>query len=115
VGGAVAEQADDGGVCAAEDADDGAFGAARSGDAVRGLDFGDDLVAVHGAIYGAGRNEEIAIELRNWSGGDDEAVAVVMEYEAAFYFITRQGNCGGLGLRGFDLRVADLREVGAAL
>src|ERR1700730_18360568 len=85
--GAVAEKTDDGGVGAAEDADDGTFSAAGSGDAVGGLDFGDDLIAVHGSVDGAGWNEEIAIELRHGSGRDDEAVAVVMEYQAACYFI----------------------------
>src|ERR1700719_2400444 len=96
-------------MCTSQDADDGAFGAARSGDAVGGLHFGDDLVAVHGAVYGAGWNEEVAIELGHGSGGDDEAVAVVVEDQAAFYFIASEDTCGGLGLRGMGFCV-----VGAA-
>jgi hypothetical protein len=71
---------------------------------------------VHGAIYAAGWNEEIAIELRDRSGGDDEAVAVVMENEAAFYFIASQEICGGLDLSSISvLRVVDFAVVGEVL
>jgi hypothetical protein len=111
----MAEKADYGGVRASEDANYGAFGAARSSDAVGGFNFGDDLVAVHCAIYGVGRNEEIAVELRDRCGGNDEAVSVVVEYEAAFCFIAGKDICGGLGLRVFDLRDVDLPIAGAAL
>ena len=98
-------------MCASEDADDGAFGAARSGDAVRGFHSGDDLVAVHGAVYAAGRNEEIAVELRHRGRGNDEAVAVVMQHEAAFYFIASQDNCGWLGWRNVGLSNGGLRNI----
>jgi hypothetical protein len=87
VAAAVAEEADDGRMSAAEDADDAAFGAARSSEAADFLDFGEDVVAVHGVFDVGAGDEEVAVELGDRSVGDDEAVAVMVEDEAPFYFV----------------------------
>jgi hypothetical protein len=85
---AIAEQADDAGMRAIEDSNDAALGALRtetgSGAA---LDSCKDMVAVHGVFDGVAGNEDIAIELRHWSIGNNKAIAIVMEDQAAFYFI----------------------------
>ena len=85
----VTEEADDGGVRAAEDADDATFGAAGASEAANFLDLGEDMVAVHGVFNVGAGDEEVAVELGDRSVRDDEAVAVVMEDEAAFYFVAR--------------------------
>ena len=84
------EEADDGWMSAAEDANDAAFGAAGSREATDFLDFGEDVVAVHGVFNIGAGDEEVAIELGDESVGNDEAVAVVMEDETAFDFVARQ-------------------------
>ena len=111
----VTEEADDGGMRAGDDAEDAAFGAAGSGRSAEPGNFGDDVIAVHGVLDEVARDEEIAVEIRNSDIGDDETVTVLMEDEAAFYFVT--GNdfvlgeiVGGRLRRGALLRVRLLRS-----
>jgi hypothetical protein len=99
VAAAVAEKADYGRMRAAEDADDAAFGAARAGEAANSLDFGEDMVAMHGVFDVGTGDEEVAIELRDGRVGNDEAITVMMEDEAAFDFVT----CGDRAARGAGL------------
>jgi hypothetical protein len=87
----VTEETDDGGMRAGDDAEDAAFGAAGSGGAAQAGNFGDDVVTVHGVFDEVARDEEIAVEIRNGDIGDDEAVAVLVENEAALDFIAGNG------------------------
>ena len=123
--GGVTEEADDGGMRARDDAEDAAFGAACSGDAAETGNFGDDVVAVHGVFDEVARDEEIAVEIGNGDVGNDEAVAVLMEDEAAFDFVARKrfllgeffGGCFGSGARlgGRLLRAGSLVKKEAAV
>jgi hypothetical protein len=84
-----------------EDSNDAAFGALRAGDAAQTLDFCENVIAVHGVLDGVARDEDVAVKLRYGGIGDDEAVAVVVKNEAAFYFIAARER-RGLGVaRGF--------------
>ncbi len=87
----VAEKSDYGGVGAGDDAEDTALGAAGSGDAAEPGDFCDNVVAVHGVFDEVARDEKVAVEIRNGDVGHDEAVAVLVEDEAAFDFVARNG------------------------
>jgi hypothetical protein len=121
----VAEEADDGGMRARDDAEDAAFGAAGSGDAAKAGNFGDDVVAVHGVFDEIARDEEVAIEIRDGDVRNDEAVAILMENEAAFDFVAGKrfllgeffGGCFGSGarIRGGLLRAGSLVEKEAAV
>jgi hypothetical protein len=86
----VAEKADDGGMGAGDDAEDAAFGAAGSWDAAEAGNFGDDVVAVHGIFDEVARDKKVAVEIGNGDVGNDEAVAVLMENEAAADFVARK-------------------------
>ena len=91
---------------AVEDSNDAAFGALRTESAAGpALNFCQDMVAVHGVFDGVARNEDVAIELRHRSIGDDKAIAVVMEDQAAFYFILIRER-GALGLLAPDRNAA---------
>jgi hypothetical protein len=121
----VTEKADDGGMRAGDDAEDAAFGAAGAWGAAEAGNFGDDVVAVHGVFDEITRDEQIAIEVRDCDVGDDEAVAVLVEDEAAFNFVAGKdfvlweivggwlgrgpGLCGGL------LRAGSLAKQEAAV
>jgi len=85
--GAVAKQTDDGGVRAVEHSNDAAFGALGAGDAAQALDFCENVIAVHGVLDGVAWDEDVAVEL--WHGGirHDEAVAIMVENEAACDFV----------------------------
>jgi hypothetical protein len=76
---------------AANDANDAAFGAARARHAGEARDAGDDVIAVHGVFNVVARDEEIAVDIGDGDIGDDEAVTVLMEHEAAANFVARGG------------------------
>jgi hypothetical protein len=92
---AEAEEADDTGMGAVENANNAAFGALRAGACAGAKDFGEDVVAVHGVLDGVAGDKDVTGVL--WGGdiGDDEAVAVMVEDEAAGEFVAAGG---GLGL-----------------
>ncbi len=71
-----------------EDSNDAAFGALRARGAAAAQNFDEDMVAVHGVLDGVARNEDVAVELGHGRVGNDEAVAVMVENEAAGDFIT---------------------------
>ncbi len=83
----VTEEADDAGMSAVENADDAAFGALRAVTGAGAENFGEDVVAVHGVFDGIAGNKDVAGVLRGGDVGYDEAVAVVMEDEAAGEFV----------------------------
>jgi len=87
----VPEEADDGWMRARDDAEYAAFGAAGSGDAAKAGNLGDDVVAVHGVFDEIAGDEEVAVEIGNGNVGNDEAVAVLMEDEASFDFVSGNG------------------------
>src|ERR1700730_5149020 len=89
--GDVAKLSDDGGMCAIEDANDAAFGAARTALAAEARDPGDDVVTVHGVVDIIAGDEEVAVEIGNRYVGNDEAIAIVVENEAARNFVARRG------------------------
>src|SRR5260370_33653954 len=98
---AVAEKTDDCGMRAVEDSNDAAFGTLGAGDAAQTLDFCENVIAVHGVVDGIARDEDVAVELRHGRIGGNEAVAVVMENEAAFYSVqSREGLRLGTARRG---------------
>ena len=72
---------------AVEDADDAAFGALGSVAGAGAKNFGEDVIAVHGVLDGVTGNKDVAGVLRRGDVGDDEAVAVVVEDEAAGEFV----------------------------
>jgi len=104
----VAEKADNGGMGAGDDAEDAALGAAGSGDAAEAGNFGDDVVAVHGVFDEVARDKKVAVEIGNGDVGNDEAVAVVMEDEAAADFVAGNGFVLGEFFGGRFLRGARL-------
>src|SRR5713226_7964246 len=71
----------------AQDSNDAAFRPLRAGDAAQTLDLCQHLVAVHGVLDGVAWNENVAVEVRHGRIRHDEAVAVVVKDQAAFYFI----------------------------
>src|SRR6266581_491813 len=73
---------------AVQDSNDAAFRALRAGDAAQTLDSCQNMIAVHGVLNGVARDENIAVELRHGGIRHNEAVAVVVKNQAAFYFIT---------------------------
>jgi hypothetical protein len=85
------ELADDGGMRAADDAHNTAFGAARARVTAEAIDLGDDVIAVHGVFHGIARNENVAIHVGKGDIGNDKAVAILMENEAALDFIAGGG------------------------
>jgi hypothetical protein len=87
----VTEKSDDGGMRAGNDAEDTAFGATGAGDAAEAGDFGNDVVAMHGVFDEIAGDEKVAIEIGDGDVGDDEAVAVLVEDEAAFDFVAGNG------------------------
>ncbi len=93
---AVAEEADDAGMGAVEDTDDAAFGALGAVTGAGAKDFGEDVIAVHGVLDGGAGNKDVSGVLRGGDIGDDEAVAVVVEDEAAGEFVATGGE-GGVG------------------
>jgi len=98
----VAELADDGRMRAADNAHNTAFGAAGAGVAAKAVDLGDDVIAVHGIFDGVARNEDVAIHVGESDIGNNKAVAILMENEAALDFIAGGGFLlGDLLGRGF--------------
>src|SRR5208337_5514700 len=83
----VLELADDGGMRAADDAHNASFGAAGAGVAAQAIDLGDDVIAVHGVFDGVAWNENIAIHIGKGDIRNDEAVAILMENQAALDFV----------------------------
>ena len=83
----VVKLANDGGMRAADDAHNAAFGAAGTRVAAQAIDLGDDVVAVHGVFDGVARNENVAIHIGKGDIGNDEAVAILMENQAALDFV----------------------------
>jgi len=83
------------------------------------------VVAVHGVFDEIARDEKIAVEIGDGDVGNDEAVAVLVEDEAAFYFVAGNGFVlgeffrgwlrGGALLRGRGLRTGSLPEQKAAV
>jgi hypothetical protein len=74
-----------------DDAKDASFGAAGAGKSAEAGNFGDNVIAVHSIFDEVAGDEEIAIEVGNGHVGNDEAVAVLMEDEAAANFVARKG------------------------
>jgi hypothetical protein len=73
---------------AVEDSNDATFRALRAGNAAwASLDFGENMVTVHGVFDGFAGDEDVAIQLRHRSIGNDKSVAVVMKDQASFNFI----------------------------
>jgi hypothetical protein len=87
--GRIAEKTHDGGMRAADDADDASFGASRTGKAAEASDPGNHGVSVHRVFDVIARNEEIAIDVRKGNVRDHEAIAVVMQDEAAADLVAR--------------------------
>lgn len=87
--GSVAEETYDGGVSAANDADYAAFGAARAKESAQAGDFRDYRIAVHGVFDMIARNENVAVDVGKSNVGDNEAVAVVMQHQAAANLVAR--------------------------
>src|ERR1700674_1219916 len=85
---AIVEQADHGKRRAAENSNDAAFGPLRPGKTGHASELHKDMVAVHGVFDGIARNEDVAIQLRHGLIRNNEAVAVMVEDEAAFDFIS---------------------------
>lgn len=83
--------ADDGRMRAADDAHNATFSAAGAGVAAEAGDFGDDVIAVHGVFDGVARNEDVAIHIGKCDIGNDKAIAILMENEAALDFVARGG------------------------
>jgi hypothetical protein len=76
----VVEDADYGGVFAFNDAENATHGTAIAAF----VDFNEDLIALHGAVYFAGGNEDVFFGSGRLAGvGADEAVTIAMEIEAA--------------------------------
>src|SRR6266446_3012330 len=76
---------------AAQDAKDAAFGALRTGNAAQTLNLRQNMIAVHGVSNGVGWDENVAVELWHGRIRHHEAIAVVVEHQAAFDFIARGG------------------------
>lgn len=85
------ELADDGGMRAADDAHDAAFGAAGAGVAAEAGNFSHDVIAVHGVFDGVAGNKNVAIHIGKSDIGNDKAVAILMENEAALDFVAGRG------------------------
>jgi len=123
--GGVAEEADDGRMRAGDDAEDAAFGAAGSGDATEAGNFGDDVIAMHGVFDKIAGDEKVTVEIGDGDVRNDEAVAILMEDEAAFDFIAGKrfllgeffgGRFGsGARLRRGRLRAGSLAKQEAAV
>jgi hypothetical protein len=83
------------------------------------------VVAVHRVFDEVAGDEKIAVEIGNGDVGNDEAVAVLVEDEAALDFVTRNGFVlrkiiggrlrSGSGLRGWLRRAGRLMEKKAAV
>lgn len=114
----VTELADDGRMRAADNAHNTAFGAAGAGVAAEAADLGDDVITVHGVFDGVARDEDVAIHIGESNIGNDEAVAILMENEAALDFIAGGdfllddflgrgfGSGGGIALRAAEKEAA---------
>ena len=76
---------------ATNDANDAAFGATGSERPAETDDAGDDGVAVHGIFDEIARDENVAVDIRESHIRNNEAVAVLMEDEAAFNFVAGNG------------------------
>src|SRR2546425_165044 len=92
------------------------------GDAAQTLDLCKNMIAVHGVLDGVAGDENITVEIRHGGIRHDEAVAVVVKDQAAFYFIaTRKGRGLGTASRVLGLFLAGrlpfrlaAREAGSA-
>ena len=80
------EQAHYRGLCAVEHAKDAALGAGAAGTR---QDLYGDVIAMHSIFDRVSRDEDVAIELRRRSVEDDEAVAIMVEDQAAGGLIAR--------------------------
>jgi hypothetical protein len=70
--------------------------------AAKAVDLGDDVIAVHGIFDGVARNEDVAIHVGESDIGNNKAVAILMENEAALDFVAGGGFLlGDLLGRGF--------------
>jgi hypothetical protein len=76
---------------AADDANDTAFGTPRAGHTGETRDARDDVITVHGVFDVVARDEKIAVYVGDSYIGDNEAVAVLMEHQAAANFVARRG------------------------
>src|SRR5271157_2222023 len=76
---------------AADDAHNASFSAAGAGVAAEAGNFSHDMIAVHGVFDGVARNENVAIHVGKSDIGNDKAVAILVENEAALDFITGRG------------------------
>ena len=87
----VTKQSDDRRMRATDDANDAAFGATRSGKTAEARESGNDRVAVHGIFDVIARNENIAVDVGKRHIRNHEAVAILVQDEAALDFIAGSG------------------------
>jgi hypothetical protein len=103
----VTEKTDDGRMRATQNAEDAPFGALRAVPGSRAENLGEDAIAVHGVFNRISGDKDIAGVLRGGNVWHDEAVAVVMEDEAAGEFVAARGRLR-LSLRGGSLGGSDI-------
>jgi hypothetical protein len=89
--GSIVELADDGWMRAADNAHNAPFGTARAGVATEAGNFSDDMITMHGIFDGVARDKNIAIHVGQGNIWYNEAVAILMKYEAALDFVA--GRC----------------------
>src|SRR5713226_6592933 len=84
---AIAEQADDGSMRAAENSNDAALGSLRSAQPGHTPELRKDVVAVHRVFDRVAGNEDVAVKPRHGLIRHNEAVAIMVEDEAALDLI----------------------------
>src|SRR5258708_25628044 len=87
----ITKQAHHRGMRATENSHDAAFGSLRSGEASHAAELHKDLVAVHGVSDGITGNKNVAVQLRHRLFRHDEAIAIMVEDEAALDFVATGG------------------------
>src|SRR5258708_36047260 len=76
---------------AAENSHDASLGPLRSGKTSHAAELHKDLVAVHSVSDGITRNKNVAVKLRHRLFRHDEAIAIMVEDEAALDFVATGG------------------------
>ena len=87
----VTKETHDGGVGAANNLDDTSFGAMGAGQTAEAGNFGDYGIAVHGVFDVVAWDEDVAVEVGQGHIRDHEAVAILVQDQAALDFVARRG------------------------